>query len=336
MKKALLFSVVAVFAATVVSAEVVESISFNPSRMGKYKQLKVAKQATFPGGLKVTEEMNLRSSGEVTLQYDVANNDEEKKLNLTDLIGEYRFAEVSFPEVYFQGNGGMTVSYKADAGNYSGNVLEDVSLSGGDISFEGGDSYGDSYIDSLVDAGDGGNTIQATSNVFVGNALKIGDKQTAGAVLANGETIETIAGFHLAGNDIPFPRVGEVEHRGASNEVSLDLTNNNCKLAWVVRNATIQENGSSTTKKVKVLALSGCDALNSSASSACSSDAENSCKKMGGSWDNSDCYCEVSVANPCSKKCAADERLTSNCCCEKINCGKEMTPGNFGHCQCVN
>ena len=41
MKKALLFSVVAVFAATVVSAEVVESISFNPSRMGKYKQLKV-------------------------------------------------------------------------------------------------------------------------------------------------------------------------------------------------------------------------------------------------------------------------------------------------------
>lgn len=331
MKKALLFSVVAVFAATVVSAEVVESISFNPSRMGKYKQLKVAKQATFPGGLKVTQEMNLRSSDAVTLQYDAENN-----LTLNELKGEYPFAEVRFPKVYFQGKNGTTVSYDT-AANYSGKVLETVNLSGGDISFEGGNSY----IRSLVDAGDGGNTIQATSNVFVGNALKIGDNQTAGAVLANGDTI---AGFHLAGNDIPFPRVGEVEYRPTTGElktdVSLNLTNTACKLAWEDRIATIQENGTSTTKAVKVLALSGCDTSNSSASSACSSDAENSCKKMGGSWDSSDCYCEVSFSgsgnNSCSKTCASDEYLTSNCCCEHINCGKEMTNGNFGSCQCLN
>lgn len=331
MKKALLFSVVAVFAATVVSAEVVESISFNPSRMGKYKQLKVAKQATFPGGLKVTEEMNLRSSDYVTLQYDVENN-----LTLTNLRGEYPFAEVSFPKAYFQGNG-TTVSYKAKDGIYSGSVLGTVNLSGGDISFEGGDSY-NSYIDSLVDNGyGGGNTIQAKSNVFVGNALKIGDNQTAGAVLADGTTVQ---GFHLAGNDIPFPRVGEVEHRPTTGgelkkDVSLNLANTDCKLAWEVRKATIQENGTSTTKEVKVLALSGC-ATDHSPSSACSSDAENSCTNKGGSWHSDICSCEISVANSCSNTCASGQYRNSNCCCENINCGKEMTDGNIGACRCIN
>ena len=328
MKKALLFSVVAVFAATVVSAEVVESISFNPSRMGKYKQLKVAKQATFPGGLKVTEEMNLRSSDAVTLQYDVANN-----LTLTDLKGEYRSAEVNFPKVYFQGNG-TTASYNADAGNYSGNVLETVNLSGGDISFEGGNSY----IRSLVDAGDGGNTIQAESDAFYGNQLAIGTNTSAGAVLANGETI---AGFHLAGNDIPFPRVGEVEYRPTTGElkkdVSLNLTNTACTLTWEDRNATIQENGTSTTKAVKVLALSGCD---TSTSSACSSDAENSCINMGGSWHSDLCSCEISASgsgnNSCSNTCPSGQYLTSNCCCEYSNCGKEITNGNIGACKCIN
>lgn len=324
MKKALLFSVVAVFAATVVSAEVVESISFNPSRMGKYKQLKVAKQATFPGGLNVTEEMNLRSSGAVTLQYDVANN-----LTLTDLKGEYPFAKVIFPKVYFQGNG-TTVSYDTATGNYSGNVLGTVNLSGGDISFEGGNSY----IDSLVDNGyGGGNTIQAESKAFYGNQLAIGTNTSAGAVLADGTTVQ---GFHLAGNDIPFPRVGEVEHRtttGAINDVSLNLTNTACTLTWEDRNATIQENGTSTTKAVKVLALSGCD---TSTSSACSSDAENSCTNMGGSWHSDLCYCEVSVANSCSNTCPSDQYLTSNCCCEYSNCGKEITNGNIGACKCIN
>ena len=168
--------------------------------------------------------------------------------------------------------------------------------------------------------------------------MAIGTNTSAGAVLANGDTI---AGFHLAGNDIPFPRVGEVEYRPTTGElkkdVSLNLTNTACKLAWEDRIATIQENGTSTNKAVKVLALSGCD---TSTSSVCSSDAENSCINMGGSWDSSDCYCEVSFSgsgnNSCSKTCASGQYLTSNCCCENINCGKEMTDGNVGACRCLN
>ena len=57
---------VAVMPCAVLQAEVIQTINFNPARLGQYERLKVSEKATFQGGL-TAQSMQVRSGGTVSI-----------------------------------------------------------------------------------------------------------------------------------------------------------------------------------------------------------------------------------------------------------------------------
>ena len=68
MKHILLFCL-SLFLSVPSFAEIISSVSFNPSRMGEYTYLKITDKANLKGGLNATT-MNINSGGTVTMTTD--------------------------------------------------------------------------------------------------------------------------------------------------------------------------------------------------------------------------------------------------------------------------
>ncbi len=84
---------VAVMPCAVLQAEVIQTINFNPARLGQYERLKVSEKATFQGGL-TAQSMQVRSGGTVSinesnsgaLAYDIPLLDGRKGAQSDDVL----------------------------------------------------------------------------------------------------------------------------------------------------------------------------------------------------------------------------------------------------------
>lgn len=184
-------------------AEVVSTITFNPSRLGTYTHLRAANSAVLAGGL-ATETMNVSSAGTVSVTTPSSDN--------IYVAREVRPVEnasqvaVNMPNTTFYGNG-------ASVGGLSS--IPTVAIAGGNQTYKN-----KSYV-YLLDAAF--SLIQQV-NTLKGGALTISGNAKDGRNLFSPGTHSN--GFYLAGNDIPEPVAAYTNGAG-------DLTG--CKWAWVDR-----------------------------------------------------------------------------------------------------
>lgn len=189
--------------AGVSSAEVVSTITFNPSRLGTYTHLRAANSAVLAGGLE-TKTMNVSSADTVSVTTPSSDNiyvaTEVRPVENASLV------TVDMPNTTFYGNG-------AAVGGL--NSITTVAIAGGSQTYKN-----TSYIHLL----DAASKLIQQVNTLKGVTLTIAGNGRAGWDLYDGTHSN---GFYLAGNDIPEPVAAYTE--GAGN-----LTG--CQFAWVDRN----------------------------------------------------------------------------------------------------
>lgn len=243
MKKLILLCVLGV--SIPASAEVISTVSFNPSRLGNYNYLKVANTATFKGGLVTgadgtTGTMNIQSGGTVTMNLENSSN----YYNIPTVIGNSSDAskpsKVEMTGTTFMGGDASTISslqqfYNAQSALVvPSDLLNLVEVNGGVLDFA---TSKDSYVGNI----NGATTYQhytgalnpgqnaGTLNINGNSGANIGlSKKDSVAVNSDGST----RGFNLAGVDIPHPTGHMCE--GAS----CGQTKPYQKLCWVPRCTT--------------------------------------------------------------------------------------------------
>ena len=210
------------------SAEIISSVSFNPSRMGEYTYLKVADKASLKGGLNAAT-MNISSGGTVTM-----NADSSSRIYEVPTVTGASGSAINMPNTAFHGNTSNTYSaYKSESGSAPSGLLPNVNIKGGTQTYNN-----DSYIQTL----DAVNMLKQKVGSLKGGTLEItGNNGSAVSLYETGNT----AGFHLAGNDIPEPT-------SAHTNTNSNLTG--CQLAWEKRKTS-----ESPAKEVYLLALQGCN-----------------------------------------------------------------------------
>lgn len=236
MMRNLIFSVLGLFLLTASNAEVIESVSFNPSRFGQYERLTVSESADLKGGLSATN-LNVSSAGSV----DVTVN---KPLSDTTAffvpeVDAVQGNGVRLTNACFSGSGADCKNYDASSAtlpNTSSEPLVVSSLSG-EGSFER-----DSFINKVTTVADrlrvkAGQISLATLKVYGGGG--------------NPYSGPGLTGLKLAGNDIPAPESGYTTGKTGAGAGRLT----GCTLAWDSRN-TVQKDGKYDT--YKVLALKDC------------------------------------------------------------------------------
>lgn len=218
MKK--LSVLILLFSAVVCHGEIVSEVSFNPSRMGDYRYLKVADSASLVGGLVVTDDLNISSGGTVTmiLGSSVSQNFTTKTVN---------------------GASGSTIDMPAATFSDSNNAyIPNVFVKGGEGRFTGGNS--------VVNTMDGNHVL--LQRAYTLNTLSDGTVEIAGdggkSISLHSAGTTTTKGFWLHGNDIPTP-VGSFLD-GATSISS-------CTLTWEERTTA-----ETSPKKANVLVLSDC------------------------------------------------------------------------------
>ncbi len=225
-------------------AEIVSTVSFNPSRIGTYKYLKVSRDANFKGGLN-TPTLNVQSSGEVTMRWDNANT-ADKYYNVPTITGTTGPVSVDMPSTTFLQDSTLSTSainYSAANATDPGNKIDTITMTGGSLSFVEGTTNNDSYVSVLNGSGPvqfytdelNENTLNISGNAGKSVALTSdGTTYTAKNESADtkGEGSTYTRGFHLAGVDIPYPTGDYVQKTGT---VSLA---GDAALCWVQRCTT--------------------------------------------------------------------------------------------------
>ena len=216
----------------VCNAEVVSSISYNPSRMGEYTYLKIADEANFAGGLTGTT-MNISSNGTVGFYFD--NN--SKLYEISSVVGNKNSA-INMPYTTFHGKTiNLYASYSASNTTVPSGLLPLVKIAGGTQEYKQ-----DSYLQTV-------NAVNMLKQkVATLNAKELNVTGNAGnnvSLYDGGAT----KGFRLAGNDIPEPT-------GTHTNTGKFLKN--CRLIWEKRKTS-----TTPSQEVWVLALSGCTESNS-------------------------------------------------------------------------
>ena len=225
MKK--LSVLILLFSAVVCHGEIVSEVSFNPSRMGDYRYLKVADSASLVGGL-VTNDLNI-SSGETVImkldstapQYFNISGGGTAKASPRSVDGASG-SEIDMPSTVFRGS--------------SSAYIPNVYVRGGEGTFTGGNSVVDNTMN-------GNYVLLQKAKTLSGGAVEIaGDASKATIDL---HSAGTTAGFWLHGNDIPNPK------RSASLQGASSISS--CTLTWEERTTA-----ETTPKKVRVLSLANC------------------------------------------------------------------------------
>lgn len=211
----LLFSSVACY------GEIVSEVSFNPSRMGDYKYLKVADSASLVGGLE-TQDLNISSGGTVTMEL---GSSVPQNFTITQTVNGASGSTIDMPTATF-----------SDSSNA---YIPDVYVRGGKGTFTGGNS--------VVNTMNGNDVLlqkAKTLNTLSGGTVEIVGKGGNPIPLHSAGTTTTTKGFWLHGNDIPTP-VGTFLDGATSIS--------KCKLTWEDRTTA-----ETSPKKAKVLVLSDC------------------------------------------------------------------------------
>ena len=231
MKK--LSVLILLFSAVVCHGEIVSEVSFNPSRMGDYRYLKVADSASLVGGL-VTNDLNISSGETVIMKLDSTapqsfniSGGGTAETNPRSVDGASGSA-IDMPSTVFRGS--------------SSAYIPNVYVRGGEGTFTGGNSVVDNTMN-------GNYVLLQKAKTLSGGAVEIaGDASKATIDL---HSAGSTAGFWLHGNDIPNPK------RSASLEGATSISS--CTLKWEERTTA-----ETTPKKVRVLSLANCTTGSSS------------------------------------------------------------------------
>lgn len=211
----LLFSSVACY------GEIVSEVSFNPSRMGDYKYLKVADSATLVGGL-VTDDLNISSGGTVTMRLGSS--------------APQNFTITGTP-ISVKGASGSTIDMPAATFRRSSSAyIPNVYVTGGSADFK--DSAG--VTSSVVNTMEGANILKQHTSTLSGGTVTVNGSSDSTSLYSQDST----KGFWLHGNDIPTPV-------GTSLEGATSISS--CKLTWEERTTA-----ETSPKKAKVLVLAEC------------------------------------------------------------------------------
>lgn len=225
--------------AVAASGEVIESVSFNPSRFGQYERLTVSEEVDAKGGLSTTN-MNVSSAGTVSM--NVRRPLDDQTAYYFPTVDATAGNGVRFADACFSESGADCRAYDAAAEPDAGSV--------GNL---------------VISSKDGGEEPQADLSVFLNDSflnrvttvvdtLKIKTGQINMGLLTvqggGGVTYSNtpLKGVKLAGNDIPQPTQGNtVEKDGVTSK---DL--NHCEMAWEERRS-VEKDGKYNTYKVLVL-----------------------------------------------------------------------------------
>lgn len=191
---------VAAMPCAVLQAEVIQTINFNPARLGQYERLKVSEKATFQGGL-TAQSMQVRSGGTVSinesnsgaLAYDIPLLDGRKGAQSDDVVNNFPAEPtLDFPGTCFSSLENCVGS------NTTGNL--NVKFNGGAASFKGPAGYNDpaSRINQITtDA----NRLRLES-VY---ATVKGKLNITGAGTYSFRNLNASTPLRLAGNWVPLP-----------------------------------------------------------------------------------------------------------------------------------
>ena len=230
MKK--LSVLILLFSAVVCHGEIVSEVSFNPSRMGDYRYLKVADSASLVGGL-VTNDLNISSGGTVIMKLD---STAPQSFNISGggtaqnshrSVDGASGSEIDMPSTVFRGS--------------SSAYIPNVYVRGGEGTFTGGNSVVDNTMN-------GNYVLLQKAKTLSGGAVEIAGDGGSSISLHSADSTK---GFWLHGNDIPYPK-GTSSLQGATSISS-------CTLKWEERTTA-----ETTPKKVKVLSLANCTTGSSS------------------------------------------------------------------------
>lgn len=225
MKKIFLF--ISFLTLTAVSyAEIIESVSFNPSRFGQYERLVVSESAHFRGGLSATN-MNVGSGTGVTV--NVARPLADHTAFNIPTVDAVTGTGVSFPDACFSGAGSDCKDYTASSA-----TLPNTSSSPLVISHKGGTGAfnHDSFVNRITSAV---NTLKVKTGQVRMGKLTVQGKGNSSPSTYSGNPLE---GVKLAGNDIPAPTAGHT--RNKSGATAGDLKD--CELKWEDRNTVTKSN----------------------------------------------------------------------------------------------
>ena len=245
-------------------AEIISSVSFNPSRMGEYTYLKITDKANLKGGLNAAT-MNINSGGTVTM-----TTDNSARIYDVPTVTGASGSAINMPNTAFHGNTSNTYSsYKSESTSAPSGLLPSVAAKGGTQTYNN-----DSYIQTL----DAVNMLKQKVGSLKGGTLEItGNGGSTVGLYDSGNT----AGFHLAGNDIPEPTA-------AHTNTGTNLTQ--CQLAWEKRKTS-----DSTPKEVWLLALQNCGSgvggCDDSLKEMCVNPPTNAVLSTPGTWNAQTCEC---------------------------------------------
>lgn len=247
-------------------AETVPTVSYNPSRLGQYTELKVADKAAFLGGLNVTQQLTI--SDEITFGWEEKESS-SKAYEMTSLVTDTdKMAMLDMPNAVFQGKDGSLISYLISGPSPNANHLTNVTISGGgEAAFTSlsKDSYINSSAGTVMHKGQSGQSFQTYANIFErdveGVSLEIEgvpndvQNQKQDLIGEDGVNDGLTESFHLAGGDIPYKQGG--------NGKQFDDAKN---LAWCARCVCANDE---CTQRAKVYLLANEN------SSTCSPSANN-------------------------------------------------------------
>ena len=219
------------------AAEMVSTISYNPSRLGKYSSLKVSRSAAFLGGLDV--------KGDFYINNDVTFTNKSQ--------GNFYFKSVEAPTGGDIDMRNQTVFHNSSNWNSLTNAASEPSSFGSlNIEIKGGNAAfsDDSFIRKLS----GENLYLKTPEFKASTSLKVAGNEGMDMTVDDDAGEKITKGLFLAGNDIPVPVDSTIEAYELNTRVyrPLKLNESGCELKWVKRQTQDKQN-------VWVLALADCE-----------------------------------------------------------------------------
>ena len=312
MKHLIMTGMFFVLAFAPLSAEVIQTINFNPARLGQYERLKVSEKATFQGGL-TAQSMQVSSGGTVSinesnsgaLAYDIPLLDGRKGAQADNVVNTFPAEPtLDFPGTCFSSLENCVGS------NTTGNL--NVKFNGGAASFKGPAGYNDpaSRINQITtDA----NRLRLES-VY---ATVKGKLNITGVGTYSFRNLNASTPLRLAGNWVPLPSTDGV---GAKT------------LKWETRKTV--KHPDKGGESVKILVLDGtnpppppCTAQTCSPQPCPSGQTG----QINYTWNQSQCKCVESSRTcnaGCNKKCEWYEKLDPNTC----TCSSSFTLTTPGSC----
>lgn len=283
---------VAAVPCAVLQAEVIQTINFNPARLGQYERLKVSEKATFQGGL-TAQSMQVRSGGTVSinesnsgaLAYDIPLLDGRKGKQTDDVVNTFP----SEPTLDFPGT--CFSSFENCVGsNTTGNL--NVKFNGGAASFKGPAGYNDpaSRINQITtDA----NRLRLES-VY---ATVKGKLNITGAGAFSFRNLNPSTPLRLAGNWVPLPSTDGVGAR---------------TLKWETRKTV--KHPDKGGESVKILVLEGSTPPPSCVPQLCIAVRPCPSGQTGNiyyAWDTNSCSCKETSRDCSSQVATYSYKLTS-------------------------